>query len=69
VNQPERNPVEADPSIVIPALLAAAGLTPPQDEIALMIADFPARADAVAKLYAVPEARYEEPGLIFRAEL
>ncbi|WP_236796116.1 hypothetical protein [Amycolatopsis sp. GM8] len=61
--------MEADPTIVVPALLAAAGLTPRPDELAVMIADFPARAEEIAKLYAVPEARYEEPALIFHAEL
>ncbi|MEV0066499.1 MULTISPECIES: hypothetical protein [unclassified Amycolatopsis] len=57
-----------DPATVVPALLAAAGLTPSAEETALMIADFPSRAEAIEKLYEVPEARYEEPGLIFRAE-
>jgi hypothetical protein len=32
-----------------------------------MIAEFPGRAAAIEALYAVPEARYEEPGLVFRA--
>ncbi|MTD54428.1 hypothetical protein [Amycolatopsis pithecellobii] len=58
-----------DPTVVVPALLAAAGLNPLTEEVALMIASFPARATEIDKLYAVAEARYEEPGLIFRAEL
>ncbi|MEV4600572.1 hypothetical protein AB0K15_24610 [Amycolatopsis sp. NPDC049253] len=58
-----------DPTTVVPALLAAAGLTPSAEEIALMIAGYPALSESIEKLYAVPEARYEEPGLIFRAEV
>jgi hypothetical protein len=34
-----------------------------------MIAEFPSRAAAIESLYAVAEARYEEPDLVFRATL
>ncbi|WP_019930775.1 hypothetical protein [Nocardia sp. BMG111209] len=61
--------MSADPAVVVPAMLAAAGVTPLGEEIALMIAEFPARADAIEKLYAVTEARYEEPCLVFHALL
>ncbi|HVW43924.1 MAG TPA: hypothetical protein VHC18_21500 [Amycolatopsis sp.] len=60
--------METDATVIVPALLAAAGLSPLKEEVALMIANFPARAAEIEKLYAVGEARYEEPGLIFRAE-
>ncbi|TNC25149.1 hypothetical protein [Amycolatopsis alkalitolerans] len=60
--------METDPAVVVPALLTAAGLSPLKEEVALMIASFPARVTEIEKLYAVAEARYEEPGLIFRAE-
>ncbi|MCU1652664.1 MAG: hypothetical protein JWQ60_3813, partial [Pseudonocardia sp.] len=55
--------------VLVPALLQAAGLTPSQEEVATMVADFPGRAAAIESLYAVREARYEEPDLVFRALL
>lgn len=58
-----------DPTVIVPALLAAAGLSPLKEEVAVMIADFPARAAEIEKLYAVPGARYEEPSVLFRAEV
>ncbi|MEW2504994.1 hypothetical protein ACQPXB_34700 [Amycolatopsis sp. CA-161197] len=58
-----------DPATVVPALLSAAGVTPSAEETALLIAGYPSLSEEIEKLYAVPEARYEEPGLIFRAEL
>lgn len=61
--------MEADPTVVVPALLAAAGLTPLTEEVAVMVAEYPGRATQIEKLYAVAEARYEEPDLIFRAQL
>lgn len=59
--------MKADPTVVVPALLAVAGLAPNEEEIAVMIAEFPDRMAGVDKLYAVSEARYEEPCVIFRA--
>jgi hypothetical protein len=59
--------VDADPALLVPALLTAAGISPSAEEVAFMIAEFAARAAAIEALYAVPEARYEEPGLVFRA--
>jgi hypothetical protein len=61
--------MEADPKVIVPALLAAAGLTPLEEEVVVMIAQYPGRAAAIEKLYAVPQARYEEPGVVFRALL
>jgi hypothetical protein len=61
--------MEADPAVIVPALLAAAGLTPSAEEVALMIADHPGRAVKLDALYAVPEARYEEPALVFGSAL
>lgn len=58
-----------DPNVLVPALIAAAGLNPSPEEIAVMIAEFPRRAAAIESLYAVPEARYEEPALVFHAQL
>jgi hypothetical protein len=59
----------ADPAVLVPALLEAAGITPSKEEVATMIADYPGRAAAIESLYAVREARYEEPDLVFRALL
>jgi hypothetical protein len=61
--------MSADPTVVVPALLAAAGLTPSPEEVRVMIADFSGRAAEIEALYAVPDARYEEPDLVFRAVL
>jgi hypothetical protein len=61
--------MDADPAVLVPALLQAAGLTPSKEEVATMIADYPGRAAAIESLYAVREARYEEPDLVFRALL
>jgi hypothetical protein len=58
-----------DPSVLVPALIAAAGLSPSPEETAVMIAEYPRRAAAIESLHAVPEARYEEPALIFHAQL
>ncbi|MCW0213660.1 MAG: hypothetical protein OJJ54_09885 [Pseudonocardia sp.] len=59
----------ADPAVLVPALLAAADITPSPEEVAIMIAEFPGRAAALDALYAVPEARYEEPDLVYDAVL
>jgi hypothetical protein len=61
--------MEADPTVIVPALLAAAGLSPLKEEVAVMIADYPDRAKQLDRLYALPEARYEEPDLTFRPVL
>ena len=55
----------ADPSVVVPAMLAAAGLSPSADEMAAFIKDYAFTKMSVAALYAVPEARYEVPALVF----
>jgi hypothetical protein len=61
--------MDADPAVLVPALLQAAGISPGEEEVAVMIAALPGRAAAIESLYAVPEARYEEPGLVLRANL
>ncbi|TYB65404.1 hypothetical protein FXF51_19505 [Nonomuraea sp. PA05] len=49
-------------------LLAAAGLTVPEDEIEVIAAGYPLQRAGVDALYAVPEARYADPALRFRAD-
>ncbi|MCS5713183.1 hypothetical protein NVV95_01315 [Herbiconiux sp. CPCC 205716] len=56
-----------DPESAVRTMLALARISPSEEEISGLIAGFaPARA-AVRMLYAVPEARYAEPALVFRA--
>ncbi|MGW0330228.1 hypothetical protein [Nocardia sp. NPDC003183] len=59
--------MKTDYAVLVPTLLQAAGITVSPDELAIMIATSPGRAAAIESLYRVPEARYEEPSLIFRA--
>lgn len=60
--------MRTDATVLVPALLAAAGITPSKEEVAVLIAEYPGRAEAIERLYAVGQARYEEPGLVFRAQ-
>lgn len=56
-----------DPAALVAAQLAAAGIVPSAEEVAVMVAATPARLAAIDSLYAVPGVRYEEPGLVFSA--
>ena len=58
-----------DPEVAVRTLLAMAHLTPPEDEVADMVAGFRVARTAVRLLYAVPEARYDEPALRFSARV
>jgi hypothetical protein len=49
------------------AMLAACGLSPTAAEIATICAGYAAFRAAVDALYGVPEARYADPALRFRA--
>jgi hypothetical protein len=62
----ERTP-EPDQSAVVDALLAAAGLSPEATEREGLIATYAMFKPVVEALYAVPEARYEAPALVFQA--
>ncbi|MEV1172661.1 hypothetical protein [Nonomuraea sp. NPDC049784] len=53
---------------IVGQLLTAAGLTVPEDEIALIAAGYELQRAGVDALYAVPEARYVDPALRFRAD-
>jgi hypothetical protein len=48
-------------------MLAAAGLSPSPEEVTAIAAAYPALREAVDALYQVPEARYADPALRFRA--
>jgi len=57
----------SDPTVLIPQQLLAAGITPSGEEVQAMIAAAPGRQEMLDRLYAIPEARYEEPCLVFDA--
>ncbi|NUU23304.1 MAG: hypothetical protein HOV68_17605 [Streptomycetaceae bacterium] len=54
------------PEPPVAAMLAHAGITPPDDEVAALAAAFAANHANVRCLYEVAEARYEDPALVFR---
>ncbi|GAA3566794.1 hypothetical protein GCM10022419_054340 [Nonomuraea rosea] len=58
----------ADHSEIVGHLLTAAGLTVPEDELALLAAGYGFQRAGVDALYAVPEAQYADPALRFRAD-
>lgn len=47
-------------------LLAAAGLTPPDDEVAAIAAGYPALRAQLDRMFELPVAREEEPELSVR---
>jgi hypothetical protein len=50
--------VELDDGAIVRALLAAAGITPPEDEIQAMIQSYPRLRAAADSLYTQEAARY-----------
>ena len=48
-------------------LIAAAGLSPSEKELATLVAAYPDHKTGIESLYAIPEARYVAPALIFSA--
>ena len=48
-------------------LIAAAGLSPSEEEIATLVAGYPQHKAGIESLYAIPEARYAAPALVFSA--
>jgi aspartyl-tRNA(Asn)/glutamyl-tRNA(Gln) amidotransferase subunit A len=53
---------------VVDTLLAAAGIDPSVDERVRLTRTYAMERPAIAALYALEEARYESPALVFRAE-
>jgi hypothetical protein len=47
------------------ARLASAGVTPSEEEVAYVVAGYPRVRAMIELLHAVPDARYESPGLHF----
>ena len=57
----------AEAEVAVRAMLAAAGLSPTAEEVAQLVAGYPALRAAADGLFQVPEARYADPALRFRA--
>jgi hypothetical protein len=60
-------PNESGCEATVRGMLAAAGVTPSEDEVAALCAGYPAFRASVDALYDVAEARYADPALRFRA--
>lgn len=60
--------IPADHEAEVRALLAASGLRPDADEVAMISAGYPTFRAAVDALYDVATARYADPALRFQAE-
>jgi hypothetical protein len=56
-----------DTDHTVRTLIAAAGLSPSEEEMAILIAGYPAFKEGIEALYAVPETRYAAPALVFSA--
>jgi hypothetical protein len=46
-------------------LLNAAGLVPSEAEFQILLDAYPLHKEGIESLYAIPEARYEAPALVF----
>jgi hypothetical protein len=56
-----------DTDLTVRNLMATAGLSPSEDEMATLIAAYPEFKAGIESMYAVAETRYASPGLIFTA--
>ncbi|MCW2916189.1 MAG: hypothetical protein JWN52_4257 [Actinomycetia bacterium] len=56
------------PAAEVGVLLARAGLPAGEPQIAMLAAGYDLQNTGIAMLYAVPEARYADPALRFRAD-
>lgn len=61
------DPMSLDPESRVRTLLAAAGLSPGEEELAVLVAQYPMHLEGVQLLHNLPDARYEAPGLVFDA--
>ena len=57
----------ADPALIVPQLLAAAGISPSVEEVATLVESYPMLRASLDRIHGVEAARYEEPGVIFSA--
>lgn len=56
-----------DVELTVRTLVAAAGLSPSEEEMATLVAAYPAHKAGIESLYTIPEVRYAAPALIFSA--
>jgi len=56
---------EEETQATVQTLLAIAGLSPSPEEVATLVDAYPTFKAGIESLYAIPEARYESPALIF----
>jgi hypothetical protein len=56
-----------DTGALVDAMMVAAGLSPSESERAALITMYEQFRPGVEALYALPEARYESPALVFQA--
>jgi hypothetical protein len=61
---PESDPAET----IVRSLLATAGLKLTEEQIAGFVRVYPTLRAQADSLYAIPEVRYEEPAVTFRAK-
>jgi hypothetical protein len=59
------DPPTSTDEVTVRAMLAAAGIPATEEEIITFVEDYPRLRGMVEMLHAVPEARYEAPGLLF----
>jgi hypothetical protein len=57
-----------DKAEVVAMMLAEAGMSPSDEEMAKLVEAYPLHKAGIESMYAVPETRYEVPGLIFTAD-
>ena len=58
---------ETDVESTVRTLLSVAGLSPSEDEIAILVQAYPGHKAGIESLYAIPEVKYGAPGLVFNA--
>jgi len=61
-------PPPGDTEATVRALVAAAGLSPSEAEMAALIAGYPELRSRMDTMHALTEARYESPSLVFDPE-
>lgn len=65
----EDNTTEIDVERRVRDLLTEAGFTLTEEQIAIFVDAYPALHAGADSLFAVPEARYEEPAVIYPAKV
>lgn len=58
----------ADYGRTVDVMLASAGISPTADDREMMLEIYAVCRPGIEAMYALPEARYESPALVFQAE-